>query len=232
MNRTDRLHAISEALRRAGASGTTSSKLARDLEVSARTIKRDVSALQQSGALIWSQPGPGGGYVLDDSANLPPVAFTYAQSVAVATALAVLPTSSPFSADVRSASGKVFDTLSPHARERAQALANRVWVLAEPDEQPTPPGVIRSIENSLADQVALSIRYRDNDGVCTTRVIEPIIAAWTGGRWQVIGHCRLRSAIRWFRFDRIESANLTTDHFEPRPVSEIGIPPRNTAPVA
>ena len=232
MNRTDRLHAINEALRRAGPSGITAARLASDLEVSVRTIKRDVSALQQTGALIWSQPGPGGGYVLDASASLPPVAFTPSQAVAVATALAVLPPASPFSPDVRSASGKVFDTLSPSSQARAKVLADKVWVLAQPPERTPPASVLRSIECSLVKQVALAIQYRSASDVRTKRHVEPIIAAWTDGRWYLVAHCRERHAIRWFRFDRIERADVTHDRYQPRPVSDIGTPPETARPVA
>jgi len=73
VNRTDRLHALSEELRRAGQHGRTAARLAGWLEVSTRTIKRDVAALQQAGLPVWSQAGPGGGYVLDEAATLPPV---------------------------------------------------------------------------------------------------------------------------------------------------------------
>ena len=54
MNRTDRLHALSEELRRAGQHGRTAARLAGWLEVSTRTIKRDVAALQQAGLPVWS----------------------------------------------------------------------------------------------------------------------------------------------------------------------------------
>lgn len=232
VNRTDRLHAISEALRRAGASGITGGTLATDLEVSPRTIKRDVSALQQAGALIWSQPGPGGGYVLDGSASLPPIAFSPSQAVAIATALAVLPPASPFSADVRAASAKVFDTLSTTARQRADILAERVWVMVEQPERNPPSSVLRAIECSLADQTAVAIHYRSASNTRSKRTVEPIIAAWTAGRWHLVAHCRLRNEIRWFRFDRIERADATRDPCQPRSADDIGQPPQHAEPVA
>jgi predicted DNA-binding transcriptional regulator YafY len=128
VNRTERLYAIAEELRRAGRTGTTGRRLAAALEVSERTIKRDVSALQQAGLTVWAQAGPGGGYVLDPSASLPPVNFTPGQAVAVAVALATLPSGSPFAVDALAARGKVWDALAAGDRERANALAARVWV--------------------------------------------------------------------------------------------------------
>ncbi len=128
MNRTERLYALAEELRRAGRTGTTGPRLAAALEVSERTIKRDVAALQQAGLTIWAQAGPGGGYVLDPSASLPPVNFTPGQAVAVAVALATLPPGSPFAVDALAARGKVWDALAAGDRARAEALAARVWV--------------------------------------------------------------------------------------------------------
>jgi len=66
VNRTDRLHAIGEALRRAGRRGRTADSLAAEFEVSTRTIKRDLASLMAQGLPMWARTGPGGGYVLDE----------------------------------------------------------------------------------------------------------------------------------------------------------------------
>jgi predicted DNA-binding transcriptional regulator YafY len=301
VNKTERLYAVAEELRRAGPAGTTGPRLARRLEVSERTIKRDVSALQQAGLPIWAQAGPGGGYVLDASASLPPVNFTPQQAVAVAVALAALPPGSPFAVDAAAAQGKVWDALGPEARERATALAARVWIDhgprpapdggARPDADvadvadatlsaalsggtrgadPTsesagaaaggsvPPGaevggaspdtaaasdgpvprarvrlqVLRAVEQSLARSLVLAIRYRDARGGWSARRVEPVILAHAGGLWYLIAWCRSREAIRWFRLDRIERADLTGEPYEPRPVAEVGSPPSGAASVA
>ena len=231
MNRTDRLHAISELLRRGRGRGRTAAQLAAALEVSVRTIKRDVSALQQAGTPIWSRPGPGGGYVLDESASLPPVAFTPAQVVSLAVSIAALPAGSPFGVDARAAAAKVLDTLGASARSRAEGLAGRVWTMRGESGPVAHPAVLRAMERSLIESVALSIRYRASDGSTTTRVVEPIIAAWGGGRWYLVAHCRLRDDIRWFRFERIVRADVTRERYAPRAVAEIGDPPAGAAPV-
>src|SRR5690606_8617698 len=57
VNRTDRLFAIREELRGAGPAGRTAERLAEVFEVSVRTIKRDVAALQQAGFPVWARPG-------------------------------------------------------------------------------------------------------------------------------------------------------------------------------
>lgn len=91
MRRSERLHALFETLRRAGARGVTAERLAREFEVSVRTVKRDLDALESSGAAIWSRPGPGGGYGLANSGSLPPVTLSPAQAMALMAAVSAAP---------------------------------------------------------------------------------------------------------------------------------------------
>ena len=232
MNRNARLHAVHEALRRHGEAGATAAALATALEVSTRTIKRDVLALQESGAPIWSRPGPGRGYRIDDSATMPPVAFTPAQAVATAVSLSVLPPGSPFGVDADAAGAKLRDTLGPAARQLADTLSSRIWVHDDPDERRTAASVLRAIEQSLTDCVTLSITYRDRNDETTRRTVEPILIAWANRHWHVVAHCRLRDGVRWFRFDRIERATVTREVYEPLPVSEVGQPPDLARPIS
>ena len=241
MNRTDRLYAIAERLRRAGRAGATSAGLARAFEVSERTIKRDVSALQQAGVPIWAQAGPGGGYVLDAAASLPPVNFTPAQAVAIAVALAALPPGSPFAVDGAAARGKLVDALSPEDRARAGRLAGRVWidhgapggasagVVAE--RTAAEPRVLRAVEGALAGGRVLAIRFRSATGEMTERTVEPVLLAHTRGAWHLVAWCRLRAGIRWFRLDRVERADLTAERCPLRAVADVGEPPPGAAPV-
>lgn len=258
MNKTERLYAVAEELRRAGRAGTTGARLARLFEVSERTVKRDVSALQQAGLPVWAQAGPGGGYVLDSSATLPPVNFTPQQAVALAVALAMLPPGSPFAVDAAAAQGKIWDALGPQARERASVLAGRVWVdrgagdVLPGDVSPTAalgahapgahaPGTsapttsstaMRAVEESIARHRVLAIRYRDGAGSVSSRHVEPVLLAHTGQAWFLIAWCRTRKAVRWFRLDRVERADLTAEPYEPRPVADVGEPRSSATPVA
>ena len=72
VRRSERLHALTESLRRSGNRGRTAEQLATEFEVSVRTIKRDLVALEASGLPLWSRPGPGGGYGLLSGGALPP----------------------------------------------------------------------------------------------------------------------------------------------------------------
>ncbi len=232
VNRTDRLYAIGEELRRSGDGGVTAAELAQRFETSVRTIKRDIAALQQTGMPIWAQTGPGGGYFLSGTTSLPPINFTPTQAAAVALALAALPEGSPFAADIRAASAKILDALPQAGRARAEALAERLWVMpaGQVGNQVIPdPPIRHAVECALTDHRALSITYRSADGTSTTRTVEAIILA-ASGDWYLVAYCRLRQAIRWFRVDRIERAHLTRQTYQPRPVSDIGTPPPTARP--
>jgi predicted DNA-binding transcriptional regulator YafY len=256
VDKTERLYAVAEELRRAGRAGTTGRRLARLFEVSERTIKRDVSALQQAGLPVWAQAGPGGGYVLDASATLPPVNFTPQQAVALAISLAALPPGSPFAVDAAAAQDKIWDALGPQARERASMLAARVWVDrgtgvpeargGQPEALDAPasvsatapssaplatPATLRAVEQSLARHRVLALRYRDSGGTATSRHVEPVLLAHTGQAWYLIAWCRTREAVRWFRLDRVERADLTVEVYVPRPAEEAGEPPASARPV-
>ncbi|PWW22833.1 HTH domain-containing protein [Geodermatophilus normandii] len=221
MNRTDRLHALTEELRRAGPRGRTAQRLAAWLEVSPRTVKRDVGALQQAGIPIWASSGPGGGYVLDAAATLPPVNLTPAQAVAVAVALAGM-RDAPFAVDGRAALAKVLDVLGPQARAEAERLGGRVWVRSGVHDRPDPAPVV---EQALASRRVVAITYRDRRGTTSRRRVEPHLLARTGDRWYLVGWCRERDAPRWFRWDRIEAADLTPETAPERDPALYGTPP-------
>ncbi|SNR99274.1 HTH domain-containing protein [Geodermatophilus pulveris] len=221
MNRTDRLHALTEELRRAGPRGRTAQRLAGWLEVSTRTVKRDVAALQQAGVPVRAAAGPGGGYVLDAAATLPPVNLTPAQAVAVAVALAGSG-DAPFAVDGRAALGKVVDVLGPAARAEVDRLAGRVWVHGTPARRGRAAAVV---EQALAGRRVVALTYRDRDGATTRRRVEPQLLARTGDHWYLAAWCRERDAPRWFRWDRIEDAALTPGTAPARDPAVFGTPP-------
>lgn len=228
MNRTERLYAIAEELRAAGPSGRTGSWLAGRLEVSTRTVKRDVDALLQSGLPIWAQSGPGGGYVLD-AATLPPLNITGAEAAAIAVALAALP-ALPFAVDGRSALAKVLAAMPDAERERAESIASRLW-LRIPEQTPR-PAVARVLDEAVRRRHVVVIRYRNRNGEDTDRAVEPAALAATNGHWNLLAWCRLRGGPRWFRTDRIVAAHLTTERAPDHdPATMFGTPPDDARPV-
>jgi len=221
VNRTERLHALTEALRRAGPRGHTADHFAEEFEVTSRTIKRDLAALEAGGLPIWGRTGPGGGYGLAQNSSLPPVNFTPTQALALSAAVAAA-TQAPFCDSARTATRKVLDVLDPAGRRRATDLCQRIWVDVAPA---APRRVISVLEQALVDQVTINLTYTDVTGQITRREIEPMIFALTGGRWLLVAWCHLRVDIRWFDLSRIQKATATRQPCAQHDLSEIGPPP-------
>ncbi|TCI99903.1 WYL domain-containing protein [Aeromicrobium sp. IC_218] len=227
MKRAERLHALFEALRRHGPRGCSAERLAREFGVSVRTIKRDLAALERSGAPVWSRPGPGGGYGLAAGASLPPVSLSPSQAVGLMAAVAAAP-DAPY-ADLASAGvAKVLDVLDPRTRARAELLAGRIWV--EPGSVAT-RATRSALEEAMVEQRVVRIRYTSGEGVTTTRDVEPVLFAGRNGRWYLVGWCRLRDAMRWFTVSRVERATVTQTPCTGHAVAEVGEPPASARPV-
>lgn len=227
MKRAERLHALTETLRRSGTRGITAERLAREFDVSVRTVKRDLDALERSGAPLWSRPGPGGGYGLVAGASLPPVTLSPAQAVALMVAVSAA-SDAPYADLAAAGVRKILDVLDPATRERAEELAGRVWVNAPP----AAPRAIRSaLEQAMAEQRIVRIRFTALDGATTTRDVEPVLFAATNGQWYLIGWCRLRDAMRWFAVARIARATATQTPCSGHTVDEVGEPPASARSV-
>jgi predicted DNA-binding transcriptional regulator YafY len=211
VNRTDRLYALVEELRAIAPRPRSAHWLARRFEVSARTIERDISALQQSGVPVWAEPGRTGGYCLDRERTLPPVNFTPGEAMALAVALRHV-TGTPFGQDGAAALRKVLAVMRKEDAEAARALAARVYLVGDAEPPPLPG----AISNALAAGRVLRIEYADRHGLPTRRDVEPLGYVSVTGHWYLLAWCRLRAAIRSFRTDRIAALAITAQVLAPR----------------
>jgi predicted DNA-binding transcriptional regulator YafY len=215
-------------LRRNGSRGCSAERLAREFGVSVRTVKRDLAALENSGAPVWSRPGPGGGYGLAVGASLPPVSLSSAQAVALMAAVSAAP-DAPYADLAAAGIQKIMDVLDPRTRARADELAGRVWVNAIPSSASR--ATRSALEEAMAEQRVIRIRYTSRDGTTTTRDVEPVLFASTNSQWYLVGWCRLRNAMRWFTVSRIERASVTKTACSGHTIHEVGEPPVNARPV-
>ena len=222
MNRTDRLYAIVEELRAVAPRPRSARWLAGRFEVSARTIERDISALQQSGVPVWAEGGRCGGYCLDKERTLPPVNFTPGEAMALAVALRHV-AGTPFGQDGAAALRKVLAVMREDDAETARDLAARVYLVGDAE----PPPVPAVITDALAARRVLRIGYADRHGLVTRRDVEPLGYVGAAGRWYLLAWCRLRDAVRAFRTDRITAVTVTAQVPAPRPLSsqDLDIPP-------
>ncbi|MFI6321945.1 helix-turn-helix transcriptional regulator [Nonomuraea sp. NPDC050556] len=223
MNRTDRLYALVEDLRAIAPKCRSARDLAKRFEVSARTIERDIAALQESGVPIYAEPGRKGGYAIDKKMSLPPLNFTPAEAVAIAVALS-RSGDQPFGRQARSALRKVVAAMPGPEGELARELARRVQ-LVEPapgDEVALPlggEGISRAIEDALLRRRVLTLDYVDRKGILTSRDVEPgVFLGGRGGFWYLVAWCRLRDDVRVFRLDRIAAAAVTNERSPERPL--------------
>ena len=144
-----------------------------------------------------------------------------AEAVALLAAVSAAP-DAPYADAAAAGVRKILDVLDPATRARARALADRVWV----NSPPTPTRAVRSaLEQAMVEQRVVRIRYVAGDGAASTRDVEPIMFGSSGGRWYLIGWCRLRAGIRWFLVDRVKRASVTTDPCGDHGVEEVGPPP-------
>jgi len=222
VNRTDRLYALVEELRAVSPRPRSARWLAGRFEVSARTIERDISALQQSGVPVWAEAGRSGGYCLDKERTLPPVNFTPGEAMALAVALRHV-AGSPFGHDGAAALRKVLAAMRADDAAAARHLAARVYLVGDAD----PPPVPVVITDALAASRVLRIGYGDRHGFVTRRDVEPLGFVGAFGCWYLLAWCRLRGAVRAFRTDRITAVAVTAQVPAPRPLrqEDLDIPP-------
>ena len=218
MNRTDRLYALVEELRARAPRTMRAVELAQRFSVSTRTIERDLLALQEAGVPIWAQPGPGGGYGLNVDTTLPPLNLTPDEAVALATALAAMP-SMPFAPAGQSALRKLTAVMAPSRRDEAIRLAQRIRV-APVAAMPGDP-VATTISQALLDSVALDLTYLDGASRQTDRTVEPAGLIGTPRGWYLAAWCRLRQAPRTFRLDRIVQLSPTNEAITPRALESL-----------
>lgn len=233
MNRTDRLYALAEALRSGGRLGRTAAWLARELEVSVRTVKRDVAALLAAGTPVVSQDGRGGGYQLMIDRPLP-LQFSAGEAAAIAIALGAQP-ELPFAADGRAALRKILGAMNAAQRLEVQRVADRVWVRTRgPSWRGSSQACVQLLDEALRRGVAVTIDYLDRDGRRSrSRRIDPLTFARVTSRWYVLAWCHSRRAGRWFRFDRIERVRLTRTPIVERSIEALfGPAPDDAQPIS
>jgi predicted DNA-binding transcriptional regulator YafY len=220
MNRTDRLYAIAEVLRATAPRARTARQLAERFEVSARTIERDISSLQQSGVPIWATPGPGGGYSVDPEMTLPPLNLTADEATAIAVALAASGPI-PFGDAARAALRKLVAAMSTANREGARELVGRIRLLQQRGQLEATP-VVRAVETAVTRRRVLELDYVDRDGQRTDhRLVEPYGLAGSEDHWYLMAWCRLRDGGRTFRLDRIHGARVTDEAAPDRELHEV-----------
>jgi predicted DNA-binding transcriptional regulator YafY len=157
---------------------------------------------------------------LRSSATLPPLTLTPDQAAAIAAALAASP-GGPYAGHGLAALQKVLGVLEPDEQRRTELLATSLWVTAQAAES---AAVRATVERAVVQRRVLVLRYRDGKGHPSRREVEPQMLARAAEHWFLVAWCRERQAPRWFRLDRIASAEVTAERPPRRDPGLFGAP--------
>jgi predicted DNA-binding transcriptional regulator YafY len=195
-------------------------ELADRLEVSPRTLRRDVDRLRELGYPVDAARGVAGGYQLQAGAAVPPLLLDDEEAVAIAVGLrtAAAGAVAGFEETSVRALAKVIQLLPPRLRRRIDAL-----------QAVTSPGVfgggptvdataLTTVAMACRGEERLRFRHTPRDGEPTTRHVEPHRLVSLGQRWYLIAWDLDRGDWRTFRVDRLGAPELTGARFRPRDI--------------
>lgn len=192
----------------------TAEQLGYHLNVSARTIYRDIQALVLSGVPIDGEAGVG--YRLSPSYHLPPLMFNLDEVMAllVGNRMVAAWTDPDLADAARSAEEKIRAVLNEKAK---------LWADKQPYRVPPRPGdeSLRDTHGHLRKacerQQKIHLKYTDGKDQASDRIIWPLgMMAW-GECWTLLAWCELRNDYRNFRFDRIQKLEILEETFTPSP---------------
>ena len=209
--RADRLFQIVQVLRTRRR--VTAALLAERLEVSERTIYRDIRDLSLSGVPVQGEAGSG--YRLMPGFDLPPLMFTSMEVEALIAAIGMLQT---WSGDVLaqaagSAQEKLLAVL-PYDK-RIAAERNRI-ISPNFDRFPQVRVWFDVIHQAMRLHQELYLHYQDEKGEASERVIHPLGLSFMGATWVLVAWCELRDDYRCFRLDRCQGVTFTGKAFAER----------------
>src|SRR5881227_2774711 len=192
-------------------------ELAERLEVSGRTVRRDVERLRGLGYPVESLTGPAGGYRLRAGAAMPPLLLDDDEAIAIAVGLRTAARASVTGIEETAVRAlvKLEQVLPAHLRRRVAALGSATFTL--PVGGPTvEPQHLTVIAAACRDSECLRFGYRRRDGTDSQREVEPHSLVNLGRRWYLAAWDRERQDWRTFRVDRLARPASTGVRFSPR----------------
>jgi len=191
--------------------------LSQRLEVTGRTLRRDVDRLRSLGYPVHSTSGTAGGYQLGAGATLPPLLLDDDEAVAVALGLRTSASGSVTGIEEASVRAlvKLEQVLPPRLRHRVTALHSFIVPLG--NRGPTVDAErLSAIAGACRDHEGIRFNYHNRTGAPSARVVEPHRLVHTGYRWYLVAWDVVRKDWRTFRIDRMEGKLKTSTRFQPR----------------
>jgi predicted DNA-binding transcriptional regulator YafY len=193
-------------------------ELAERLEVTTRTVRRDVTRLRSYGYPIEAFAGHGGGYQLGAGATLPPLVFDPDEAVAVALGLRLTAYAGVDGIDdaALSALAKIEKLLPSGSRQRLEDFGS-VTVTHFATDARTDRHNFTLLTRAAATRHIVECDYVDQHGVASKRRLEPLRSVFVNHRWYVAAWDLDRDDWRTFRLDRVSHPQLTSQRFRQRP---------------
>jgi predicted DNA-binding transcriptional regulator YafY len=208
MRRADRLFEIIQLLRRMKLARARD--LAEKLEVSERTIYRDIRDLMASGVPVEGEAGVG--YILRGGYDLPPLMFDKQEIEALVLGVRIVETWAD--AELAEAASNVIAKVEAVIPERLRRHIAETVLLAPSDHFAVPlsidPGELRRAVNG---RLKVRFHYRDLKDRDSERTVRPLALAFYGPIWLLASWCELRQDFRSFRFDRISELTILNETF-------------------
>jgi predicted DNA-binding transcriptional regulator YafY len=209
MRRADRLFDIIQRLRTARGP-TTAAALADDLEVTSRTVYRDIATLQARRVPIEGEAGIG--YVLRRGFDLPPLMFTVEEIEAIAVGARLVARTGD--AALQDAAASVLSKVTVVLPETLRNQLATAPIYVSSKGAPVPESVDLSVvRQAIRDEHKLGIEYADENGTRTERTIWPIAVAYYVQATLIGAWCELRQDYRHFRADRISMLTVLDERY-------------------
>jgi predicted DNA-binding transcriptional regulator YafY len=191
--------------------------LAERLEVSPRTIRRDIGRLRGLGYPVESLTGPAGGYTLSAGTAMPPLLLDEDEAIAIAVGLRTAARASVTGIEETSVRAlvKLEQVLPAHLRRRVEALGSAT-IVAGVGGPTVDPEHLTTLAAACRDLECVRFDYRSRDGTPTRRDVEPNSLVNLGRRWYLVGWDRGREGWRTFRVDRLRRPAATGARFTAR----------------
>jgi predicted DNA-binding transcriptional regulator YafY len=189
----------------------TAEELARRLEVTTRTIRRDVTRLRDLGYPVEAVAGPGGGYRLGSGGKLPPLLLDDEEALAVALGLRVSTGTAVGGLEDASLSAmaKLEHVLPPKLRTRLEDISEATISAQAPASARADPAALAMAAAAARAKERLRFDYVDREGRRTERHTEPLRLVHTGRRWYLVAFDLDRDDWRTFRLDRVSKPRPT-----------------------
>lgn len=210
MRRADRLFQIVQQLR--GGRLVTAKMLAEKLEVSERTIYRDIADLQSTGVPIDGEAGIG--YIMREGFDLPPLMFTHDEIVALVTGARMVRAWG--GATMARAAEEALIKITTVLPEAERRRVNRVPVHAPVFQMTLQDREnIDRLEDAVENKQVVKFDYQDAAAKPSSRAAEPLGLWFWGGTWTLVAWCQLRQDFRVFRIDRMAQLTITDQNYRP-----------------